>query len=254
MDDFKSILLWNQRIYSLASNYLTSNGWFNNRPADLDGYTPWFTYPAISFLKDIISKEFKVLEFGSGFGTLFFNKNAGECLSVEHDGLWSNHLLSLDSKMEIVVCGEGTEPLPQSIEYLNAFIAENFEMPISSDRRHNVQHGLINLEFSGYASQITGFKKGYFDVVVIDGMARLLTGYLAANFVSDTGYIILDNSDRWQYNSLQRYLIQNGFGRIDFWGPGPVNDYPWCTSIFSRRFEIKNNFIERAHKSGELGW
>jgi hypothetical protein len=29
-------------------------------------------------------------------------------------------------------------------------------------------------------------------------------------------------------------LWARGFARIDFWGAGPVNDFPWCTSLFTR--------------------
>jgi len=50
--------------------------------------------------------------------------------------------------------------------------------------------------------------------------------YLAAEYVSEDGMIILDNSDRWQYNDLQHYLIQaKKVKRIDFQGLGPLNTY-----------------------------
>jgi hypothetical protein len=104
---------------------------------------------------------------------------------------------------------------------------------------------LVTNGFIGYASEIFVKPKGYYDIVVIDGMARVLTGFLAAKMVSDTGYIILDNSDRWHYNTLQKHLIEQGFGRIDFWGPGTGNYHAWCTSIFSKNFKIRNKSPER---------
>jgi hypothetical protein len=254
VSDFDNLFLWNQKINSLALNYLNKQGWFKNKPADSEGYTPWFTYPAISFLKDIISKEMKVFEFGSGYSTLFFNSNAGECFSVEHSEEWSKNLLDLNPAMEIAVCTEGGIPLPSVLDLLEGFAMERFELPVSPDRNHNVEHGLLNIEFLNYASQLTRRERGYYDVIVIDGMARAFTGYLAANLVSDNGYIILDNSDRWQYNSLQQYLLRSGFGRVDFWGPGPVNAHAWCTSFFSKNFNVNNNKIDRPALSGDLGW
>jgi hypothetical protein len=254
MDDLNKLWQLNGKIYRLTNNYLERQGWFLNVPADSEGYTPWFTYPAVSFLKDIISPEVKVFEFGSGYSTLYFNKNAGECFSVEHDRGWANHLLKINPAANIVVCEEGAAPLAEALNYFAEFAKENFLMPTISDRNHNIQHGLLNLEFSSYASQLTARPCGYFDIIVVDGMARLLTGYLAAQFLSENGYIILDNSDRWRYNDLQRYLIRMGFGRVDFWGVGPVNDYPWCTSFFSKQFGIKNHRVDRPAGSGELGW
>ena len=93
-----------------------------------------------------------------------------------------------------------------------------------------------------------------FDIIVVDGMARQLCGFVAADVIKDDGFIILDNSDRWQYNSLQRYLVNKGFGRIDFWGSGPKNTVDWCTSFFSRKFLLNNLHVERPAGTGDLGW
>lgn len=254
MSTFNDLIFWNEKIYALSRNYLGQQGWFNNKAADAEGYTPWFTYPAISFMKDIISKEMKVFEFGSGYSTLFFNENAGECFSVEHSDEWAKTLLDLRPDINIVVCEEGKIPLPLGVDYLGYFIKEGFELPLNGNRAHNVEHGLLNLEFLNYSSQITRKERGYYDVVVVDGMARTLSGYLAADLVSDTGYIVLNNSDRWQYNSIQKYLVSRGFGRIDFWGPGPVNAHAWCTSFFSKNFQVSNKRIERQPLTGDLGW
>jgi hypothetical protein len=254
MTTLNDLFSWNQRINSLAMNYLVAQGWFNNKPADAEGYTPWFTYPAVSFMKDIINKDMKVFEFGSGYSTLYFNENAGEVFSVEHSQEWATNLLELNPDIDIVVCEEGGIPLPLGVDYLEGFVREQFELPVSSDRNHNIEHGLLNLEFFQYASQLTRRERGYYDVIVIDGMARTLCGYLAADLVAEDGYIVLDNSDRWQYNALQKFLLRQGFGRIDFWGPGPVNAHGWCTSVFSMNFKVNNQRVERPRTGGDLGW
>ena len=44
--------------------YLQPRGWFNDFPEDIEGVTPWMTFPAIAFLKDIINKDTKVFEYG----------------------------------------------------------------------------------------------------------------------------------------------------------------------------------------------
>ena len=136
-------------------------------------------------------------------------------------------------------------------EIVNNFI-ENFPQIRSDDRDHDVRHGLINNEFAGYASTIYNYPKGYFDVIVLDGMARALSGVLAVERARDDTLIILDNSDRWQYNTLQEYLIDKGYKRIDFWGPGWNNYHAWCTSIFCKNFNFKNNRLQRPETEGPI--
>ena len=71
-----------------------------------------------------------------------------------------------------------------------------------------------------------------FDIIIVDGMNRALSGVLAAQKLNDNGIIILDNSDRPMYFPLKQYLSEMGFQEIPFVGPGPFNQYTWCTSLF----------------------
>lgn len=254
-DDLQAAIFWTNQLYKLGKNYLFREGWLNQKPIDGSGApTPWFTYPAITFLKDIITRDQRVFEYGSGYGTLFFNACVNTCVSVEHDSQWANKLTKTNKNLQIIVQGEASHSAIEDDHILGGFLALALDSPISNNRNHNVEHGLLNQEFASYASQIARYDKGYFDIIVIDGMARNLCGFYAANLISNGGYIILDNSDRWQYNALQRYLVNSGFGRIDFWGPGPSNSWAWCTSFFSKNFRVKNTGVERPIGSGDLGW
>ncbi len=250
----QSLITLQKNILNLTKNYLEKQGWLNNKPLDDEGFTPWYTYPAISFLKDIIQYDSKVLEYGSGYSTLFYNSKVKECVSIEHNSAWADNLLKTNSLYNIIISAQGDIAETNNDVLINKFNSLNFEQPLSANNNHNIEHGLLNMEFIGYATKICNKPKDYYDIIVIDGMARILSGFIASEMISENGIIILDNSDRWQYNSLQKYLIEHGFGRIDFWGPGPVNSYAWCTSFFSKRFHIVNNVIERVKGSGDLGW
>jgi hypothetical protein len=228
------------KITTFAYCYLQELGFFNAVPSDEQGYTPWYTYPAISFLKDILKLEHKVLEYGSGYSTLFFKDKVQELTTVEHDSMWAQKIVDINSDIDIYVVQENATPHPDAMPKILEFI-NTIEQVRSNDRNHDLVHGLVNNEFAGYASVIYSKPKGYYDIVVIDGMARLLTGYLAADCIADDGYIILDNSDRWHYNNLQQYLFDKGYGRIDFWGPGHGLYNCWCTSFFSKNFKFNNN-------------
>lgn len=47
-------------------------------------------------------------------------------------------------------------------------------------------------------------------------------------------------------------MINQGFGRIDFWGPGPINTFGWCTSFFSRNLKIPISKPTRDRGAGDI--
>ena len=82
-----------------------------------------------------------------------------------------------------------------------------------------------------YACCIDEMKESY-DVISIDGdiYRRLECAVHAITKLNAGGIIILDNSD-WLEGTCE-FLRGQGFTQIDFAGPGPINEYMWCTSIF----------------------
>lgn len=236
---------------TFAYLYLQPNGWFNDFPSDEEGIIPWMTYPAISFLKDIISKEQKIFEYGSGYSTLFFRKLAKQTVSVEHDINWFNLLKEKITDEDLYFVEQDTS-IHSEAQNVVDFYNSNFSDIRSENLDHDLQHGMLNKEFAGYASTIYRYPKGYFDVIVLDGMARTLSGIMAVDRIAENGIIILDNSDRWQYNHLQKFLYENNYKRIDFWGPGYGNHKAWCTSVFAKNMPFTNNKLERQMKTGEL--
>jgi hypothetical protein len=233
-------------ILTHAYLYLQPNGWFNDTPCDEDGTTPWYTFSAIKFLKDIIKREWTVFEYGSGYSTLFFKNNVQKLVSVEHSEEWYNYIKTECLDLNIELAPQNTEIHPEASNCYNNFI-QNFKQIRTHNFDHDLMHGLINDEFAGYASKIYISPAKHFDLVVIDGMARALCAVMTveSHRLKDDGIIILDNSDRWQYNPIQEYLIQHGFGRIDFYGSGWNNHAGWCTSFYSKSFPINNNNVLR---------
>ena len=51
---------------------------------------PWFTYPAIEYLKQLDLKDKKMLEWGSGNSSIFFSRRVKQLVSIEHDKTWYN--------------------------------------------------------------------------------------------------------------------------------------------------------------------
>jgi hypothetical protein len=152
---------------------------------------PWYPYAAIHFLEQFDLSNCVVFEYGSGNSSLFWAARARSVYSVEIDPAWHEQIRS--------------QLLPN--QYLS----------LETDARE-------------YARKICDYPDK-FDVIVIDGAVRRLCATYAVSKLTETGFIILENSDR--YPETARFLRMLGFQQIDLIGPGPINSYTWSASIFS---------------------
>ena len=181
-------------------HYFENIGWLKSRivglPVDKNGYPlPWFTYSAIYFLEKKVNLNMKVFEYGSGNSTLWWSVRVTEVKACEHDIEWYNIMKN---------------KIPPNVEYL-----------------------FCELVDGGYAEVIKKYQKK-FDIVVIDGRDRVNCIKNSLGALTNSGIVILDNSERDAYQEGIRFLKHNGFKCIDFKGLGPINNYCWCTSIFYR--------------------
>lgn len=49
---------------------------------------PWYTYPAIEYIKQLDLSDRHIFEFGSGASTLFWASRTATVTAVEHDPIW----------------------------------------------------------------------------------------------------------------------------------------------------------------------
>jgi len=253
-DDFQGYV----RLFELTKNYLARKGWFlslSGEPKDSSGAVPWITYPAATMLARIIRPDFRVLEFGCGASTIWWSNRVRAVVAVDHNPQWAAKVRASVPQARVVHCAMNGPTNNGHMAIMEEFFQKNYELPVAPNPVHNITHGLLCREFTEYASTILAYPTGHFDLVVIDGMARVLTAWLAARQLGPNGIIVFDNTDRWQYNAGYQLLIDAGFARLDFWGVGPVQSYEWCTSIFVRNLETlkQNVLIPRGQKS-DLGW
>lgn len=248
----------NKLIYQFAQAYLEKRGWFESLdgvPRNKDGLVPWITYPAFRQLQRIVKPDWKVFEYGCGGSSIWWALHAAEVTSVEHDAAWAARVAkTAPANLTVVtrVMNENCSDERQAL--VTEFFAKPPELPMSPSIEHNILHGLLCKEFTAYATEIGAFEKQSFDVIMVDGMARTLTAWLAAQYVKPDGIIVFDNSDRWPYNSAFRILNAAGFRRIDYYGPGPVNPQEWCTSLFVRNLDVFKNNIDSPQGDCDLGW
>jgi len=228
----------NSYLNRLTDDYLTTSGWIQSvrrgQAVDSQGFVPWFTYSATKYLTKIVQDDSRVFEFGAGNSTLWWASRASEVVSVEHDPTWADQLINRN--LPNVVLNVRTMGEPVSFAHSEIFIKEfyplNLAPKISGDPTRNYRAGLLDNEFHSYAAVLLDYPKGYFNIIVVDGMARVLTAWLASRQLAENGIIVFDNSDRKEYEEAYQFLEQQGFVRIDFCSMGPLNTYEWCTSIF----------------------
>ena len=71
-----------------------------------------------------------------------------------------------------------------------------------------------------------------YDIIVVDGRRRNDCAMFAVDYLTEKGVIILDNSEREDYQPAKDFMKQKGFKQIDFWGIAPIIAYNNCTSVF----------------------
>lgn len=219
-----------------GSMYLASYGWrdshIQQRPIDqFNNPIPWFTYPALSVLRKVVSRDHRVFEYGCGNSSLWWAAHAHSVISVDHDAAWSREI-SDQAPSNLTVLLKAADNSGGDTDLVRDFFVRNPDLPTTGNTHLDTEHGLSCLNFKSYAAEVTKYEP--FDIIVVDGMARSLCAWMAGNRLKPDGFIVFDNSDRWQYNPGYKALSDLGFGRVDFVGLGPINAGPWCTSIFFR--------------------
>lgn len=227
----------------LEAKFLSSTGWRRStllqQAVDAHGPVPWFTYPAIRFLAARVRPGWRVLEYGSGNSTRWWAARVREVVAVEHDPAWAARLQQ-DLPANVTLFERVMDdPLSDAAELLlrTEWFPSGCWGVQSPDPLRNYRAGLLDAGYRAYAAVGLDYPAGHFDVIVVDGMARALTAWIAARQVSPRGLVVFDNADRPEYAAGYDVLLRAGFVRLDFWGLGPINPYEWCTAVFVRDIE-----------------
>lgn len=179
--------------------YLADRGWFDafKTKSAIDEHgqpIPWVTYSFIDFIKERITKEHDIFEFGSGNSTIFYAKLARSVHSVEHDKDW----FEKSSKIN----------LP------------------------NVKMIQCDLVPGGDYSKSAAGTGNKFHVIIVDGRDRVNCCKEAVNSLTDDGIIVLDDSERTEYQEAHSFLKAQGFKYLPFSGMAPGVIISKYTSIF----------------------
>lgn len=159
---------------------------------DLD--VPWWSYDAIDKVDAFLAERPKarVFEYGSGASTIWAARRAYHITSVEHDADWYP-----------IISGR-----------LKPFSNVDLKL-IEPDTDYDAAYGSTkpgNTERS-FRSYVTSIEDagGPFDMIVIDGRARVACLRQALDYLAPGGIIVFDNSGRREY----RAPIEAVKGQVD---------------------------------------
>lgn len=194
--------------------------------------TPWWTIPAIEFMNSVVSKHWRVFEYGCGHSTLWWQEKVNQVIGVDHDAEWVDRVrpkLNKENSALLKQKGDRASHVAEKISetYFNRWHKTDF----GYDDEKVTRRGLNDKDFIDYADAINEVG-GKFDCIVIDGMARRLCAYFAVRKLTDDGFIVFDNSNRSDYMEGYQFLVESGFYQIRFSGPVAGAPFPSCTSIF----------------------
>jgi hypothetical protein len=142
---------------------------------------PWYSYPAIEYIKQLDFSNKIIFEYGSGNSTSFWAGRSKKIVSVEDNKEWYDKI---------------GDRLPGNVEY---YLLESGGDYISLINKYTYE----------------------FDVIIIDGSHRYECAVEAISKLRDDGFIILDNSDWMEKTSKflrDSDLIEvdmSGFGPIN---------------------------------------
>jgi len=182
-------------------SYLKEIGWARSyhckQSVDAQGQAiPWFTYSFIHFLEKRLQNTFDVFEYGCGSSTVWFAQRVNSIDAVESDLKWFEKIQKI---------------LPPNAKLLFFEVQEN--------------------ENGNYAKAITQMQK-YYDLVIVDGKDRNNCIKNAQAYLKPDGVLILDNSDRPDYQEGINFMLEKGYKKIDFIGMVPVVALRSATSVF----------------------
>jgi hypothetical protein len=191
--------------------------------------SPWITFRARHFLKQLLQKNMHIFEYGAGGSSLFFARYVSSVITVEHDEAWLEQVRKV-MKTEKMINWQGYLVAPQ--EKAENAIADPSDPDayVSADEQYKMY------SFKQYATFINQYADESFDIVFVDGRSRPSCVKHALPKVKKGGYLILDNSDQVYY--LKKTSEDDGFKNFikifDRFGPGPYSPLFWKTTVWRK--------------------
>ncbi len=178
---------------------------------------PWMNYAVVRHLSERLTPRSTVFEYGSGGSTVYWARRAAQVVSVEHDEEWYHRVEDLLKTRSLTNC---------------TYILRR-PLPLHADTPAPVRSAAMpDKDFTSYVHTIDAYPDRWFDLVVVDGRARIDCLHRAVPKVKAGGCLVLDNSQRERYAAAvhelsRRYAARRfvgivpcrsrGFGTTTVW-------------------------------------
>jgi hypothetical protein len=182
---------------------------------------PWITFPAMRWLDAYLQPSMAVFEWGAGGSTLFLARRVARVVSVEYDAGWC------------AAVADRLGPLALRNVELRHLPPERGD---EGALYRSSAPEFAGMHFRRYVESVGEHPDRAFDVVLVDGRARLGCVLSALPKLKDDGVLILDNSERFDAAEACARLSGPEWMARHFVGPGPNSFWPvfWRTTVFSR--------------------
>src|SRR6476469_696554 len=176
----------------------------------------WWSYPAMRRVDEFLAERpgARIFEYGAGASTVWLAKRSAQIDSVEHDTSWAESVKKMladtgNAKLHVVPPTAAT--------------------PDTTVRSGRVGH--TDLDFANYVSTIDEVG-GPFDLIVVDGRARVDAFRRSVDHLADDGVVVFDNIKRKRYWDV---LSAMPGLRIELLKGGtPTLPYPTTTGLIWR--------------------
>ncbi len=188
-------------IHTYKKDWLSSFAPMRNSVKD---ELPWISFKAQGILRDLVSPNFKIFEFGGGGSTLFFCQLAEHVVTVEDSENWFNKLKEFVRIKNI----SNWEGIWVESEKMTDATNLSYKNPADFVSRAKDMRGR---SFEKYVRTIDRFPLNYFDLIIVDGRARPSCIHCSISHLKPGGYLVVDNTEREYYLAPFLNIIQNEF-------------------------------------------
>lgn len=172
---------------------------------------PWWTFASARLVERFLALHpgAKVFEYGAGASTLWLAQRAAQVRFVEHDPDW---MQTFQPHLADFAQIKGQLIIPQ---------------PSAAPQCPSGRKGYAELDFQEYVAAIATMPDRY-EVIVIDGRARVACLRQALSQLNTPGLIVFDNAGRRRYQAALQQIIQP---TLHTWGLTPCLPYPESTLL-----------------------
>lgn len=177
---------------------------------------PWWTFSAIDAVENFLAElqgQARVYEFGSGASTAWLAKRCASVNTVEHDAPFAHAMSNIYASYNNVSL-RVVEPTPAT----------------STSKARSKRKGYTNNAFDDYVATIDQVE-GTFNLIIIDGRARVACLEKSIGRLAPNGMILFDNSNRTEYRAA---IESSGLHERIVRGLAPALPIPSQTSLLIR--------------------